>query len=227
MKRGNLYILLIALAALLFAACAPTRYVRPIPKGDVALGGSFGGPMMHFGGITMPIPFLTVQGGYGIDSTLTAFAGLGVTSAMYGVIQTDLGVTKAVIQPKGARPGLSISPAVNLNLDVHETQFTFYPQLDVNAWWEYREKRPDFVYVGVTNWFELQSTRAHDQDQPSRWIPGFQAGHCWSLAHADWRLEAKYLAPFTDNFDTVVWYANPANKGGIGMYVTFAWRIGK
>lgn len=220
----------VALALLvgLITACAPTRYVRPLDKGEVAIGGSFGGPLIEFAGLVTPIPFTSVQAGYGIDSTLTAFGGVGITSAMYGVLQTDLGVTKSVLQPDGARPGISITPVANFNVDFNgEANFTFYPQLDINAWWEYREKRPDFAYVGISNWFELQGKRAHDEPQPTRWVPAFQVGHCWSLEHVDWRVQSNFIAPFNNNQNLVASYATPTKKGAFGLYVTYTRRLGK
>ena len=215
-----------ALFAVLFS-CAPTRYVRPLPKGEVAIGGAFGGPMINFGGLLIPIPFSSVQAGYGIDSTLTAFAGAGITSALFGVVQSDLGITKSILKPGGAKPGLSITPVANFNVDVYEGNFTFYPQVDVNAWWEYSKKRPDFVYVGLSNWFELQGKRAHNEPQPQRWVPSVQVGHTWSARRFDWTVETKYIAPFNVNTETVVNYANPIPRGGIGMYFTITRRLGR
>lgn len=71
-----------------FSACAPVRYVKPLVKNQHAANLSIGGPLIKMKKSTIPIPFLTANYGYGIDSTLTGFVSVNITSAIYGNLQT-------------------------------------------------------------------------------------------------------------------------------------------
>jgi hypothetical protein len=145
------------LAGLLIMAifsCAPTRFVKPLAKKQKAINVSVGGALISYGDLTIPMPFVTATYGYGIDSTLTGFGSLNITSLVYGNAQVELGVTKQILQQKGAWPGISINPVANIiyrNKDASK----FYPELDINAFWDYNQKR-NFFYIGVVTGLNCQ-----------------------------------------------------------------------
>ncbi|MBK9191262.1 MAG: hypothetical protein IPM77_06945 [Crocinitomicaceae bacterium] len=70
----------ILILVLTLFSCAQTRFVEPLEKGQLSLGGNFGGPLIEYAPAVIPIPFLDAEAGYGIDSNLTVHGGLNLTS---------------------------------------------------------------------------------------------------------------------------------------------------
>ncbi len=209
--------LFIAFCCFSIYSCAPSHFVKPLEKKQHAANVSFGGPLIKFGTATIPIPFITATYGYGIDSTLTGFASLNVTSALYGNIQLEVGATKQLLKQKHYFPALSFNPVVNFIY--HDSKaYKLYPQLDINAFWEYGKKK-NFFYIGVDNWFELSSKKAYDLKQQNKWFVSPMIGHTFSGAKWNFNIEAKVIAPHLSNKDIVVEYQTPLkDKGAFGIY---------
>ncbi len=205
-------------SVLLLYSCAPARYVKPLSKNQHAANLSVGGPLLKYGTATVPIPFLSANYGYGIDSTLTGFASFNITSALYGNFQMELGATKQILKQKNYFPAVSFTPNINFiykNKDAHK----LYPQLAINAFWEYG-KRKNFVYVGIDNWFELASKRQYDLQQKNHWIFMPMIGHSFAGKKWNFNIEAKIIAPNISNEKLVVDYVTPLNKkGAFGVYI--------
>lgn len=199
-------------------SCAPTRFVKPLQKKEHAANVSLGGPLIKYGTATIPIPFITANYGYGIDSTFTGFASFNVTSALYGNFQMELGATKQILQQKKYIPAVSFTPVLNViykNKDAKK----LYPQLAVNAFWEYG-KRKNIVYVGIDNWFELASKRQYEIKQQNRWIFMPMIGHSFTQKKWNFIIEAKIIAPNLSNEKLVVDYVTPLKtKGAFGVYL--------
>lgn len=216
MLRKFLFILLIAS----FASCAPNRYVKPLAKKQDALNLSLGGPLIKFGESTIPIPFLVAGYGYGIDSTLTGYTSLNVTSALYGNFQLELGATKQWLKQKRYIPALSSALQLNI-IYRNKDAAKLYPQLDLNAYWEYGKRR-NYFYIGASNWFELSKKRTLEETQQNHWIFMPLIGHNFSGKKWDVSLEAKVIAPNLQNDNIVVEYKTPfRNHGAFGVYVGY------
>jgi len=181
---------------------------------------SLGGPLVKLGKNTIPIPFITANYGYGIDSTLTGYTSLNITSALYGNLQLELGATKQWIKQKKYIPGLST--ALQFNLIYRNTDaFKVYPQLDLNAFWEYG-KRKNYFYIGASNWFELSQKRTLGETQQNHWIFMPLIGHNFTGKKWDINLEAKIIAPNLSNENIVVDYWTPfKNRGAFGVYIGY------
>lgn len=203
-------------------ACAPSRVVRPLEKGDKVIGFNFGGPLIDFAGLTIPIPFTSFYGAYGLQEDLSLFGGVHATSMAYGVFQVDLGVTKGITESAGWKPGFSVSPAVHLFADRWEWNAKMYPELGLNAYWEYGEKTSKLFYLGMINWFELERSRAYGQEQRQWLIPNFQAGHTFQRPRMNYTVEVKYFNPFASNRDIVVNYRSFGETGAVGIMFSVA-----
>jgi hypothetical protein len=203
--------------AVIIYGCAPTRIVKTIPKGQTNISASLGGPLISFHNLIIPMPLTSVSVAHGFKDNLTGFAGLHTTALAFGVIQTDIGITKTLKKQDGWSPGISVSPVANLMFDTWEHHFKFYPEADINVYWNYKQKQ-NYVYAGMFNWVELSATRAFNEPQSNQWIPGFYIGHTWSRKIMEYSVEAKYLEPFTSNKNLVVEYTSFGNTGAIGIY---------
>ena len=199
-------------------ACSSSRFVKPLNKNERAVAGSFGGPIIKQFGAAIPIPFLTIGGGYGIDSSLTVHGAMNLTSGLFGNMQIELGCTKNLLNQKNKMPGVSIAPQINFISHLKPAVINIYPQLDLNAYWEYGSKK-NLFYVGTLNWFELQNKKAHNLKQENRWIFAPQIGHTFNCRLLKFNAELKYIAPFTRNDYIVVDYLSPTKgNGALGIY---------
>ena len=213
----NLYILL---PILLFGSCATSRFVKPLAKKEQALNLSLGGPLIGYGDATIATPFLTGAYGYGIDSTLTGFAALNITSAIYGNLQLELGATKKLSRQKGYIPALSVSPVLNI-IYRNNDAVRALPQIDLNGYLELNKGR-NLVYVGVSNWFEFASKRSTGESQPYHWFFSPQIGHAFIRSKWELCLEAKVLAPHIAYESSAVEYKSPFGKhGAFGIYLGY------
>ncbi len=216
----NLFFLICISACILIInsySCSPARFVKPLNKNQQSANISLGGPLITYGNSVIPVPFLTANYGYGIDSSLTGFGSVNITSALFANLQMELGAAKQLCRQHTYLPALTITPALNIiyrNKDAHK----LYPQLTVNAFWEYG-KRKNFFYIGIDNWFELSQKRAFDIIQPNHWIFMPEAGHNFTLKKWNFIIETKVIAPNLSNQNLVVDYQTPfKSHGALGVY---------
>ena len=199
-------------------SCAPTRFVKPLDKGEQAVNLSLGGAVIGYSSFAIPMPFLTATYGYGIDSSLTGFASLNITSAIYGNLQTELGITKRLWKQHAGLPAVSINPVVNF-MYRNKNAVKLYPQLDLNAYWELNRGR-SFLYTGISNWFELFSTRALNTQQEDHWFLSPFIGETLVRKHWNYNLEAKFLAPYISSEKGIIDYKTFYGKhGAFGIYI--------
>ncbi|MBL4594071.1 MAG: hypothetical protein JKX68_09685, partial [Flavobacteriales bacterium] len=119
-----------------FLSCMPSRIVRPLDKGQKAVGAHLGGPLIGFTGTTIPMPFTSIMYAQGITEKTTVFGSIHITSLLFGVIQTDIGACHNLYYNDSSRIGLSVTPAINMAYDKWEGKFKLWPQVDVNMYWD-------------------------------------------------------------------------------------------
>lgn len=201
-------------------SCSPVKYIKPLNKNQHAATVSFGGPLIKYGSGTIPIPFLVGNYGYGIDSTLTGFASFNITSALFGNFQVELGATKQLLKQNKYSPAVSITPVANI-IYRNKDAFKLYPQIALNAFWEYG-KQKNMVYIGLDNWFELAQKRAYDVKQSNHVIFMPTIGHSFTGKKWNFIVEAKIIAPNLSNEKLVVDYETPfKNHGAFGVYLGY------
>ncbi len=207
------YLLIITISM----SCAPTRFVKPLNKKQQAINLSVGGPVISYSDLPIPMPFVTGTYGYGLDSTLTGFGSVNLTSLFHGNIQIELGVTKQLMQQNGIFPGLSINPVANI-IYRNKNASKIYPQLDINAFWDYNRNR-NFIYLGVSNWFELSGKRAFDLKQEKQWLFSPMIGQTFVRKKWNFNVELKIITPNIENNNSTVEYKTPfGTKGALGIY---------
>ncbi len=202
---------------LCICSCAPTRFVKPLDKGQKAVNLSLGGPLINYSKLIIPMPFFTATYGYGINNTLTGFGSLNITSALYGNLQLELGATKRLLNQNGSIPAISVNPVANI-IYRSKDAFKFYPQLDVNAYWDYNKGR-NFFYAGLSNWFELESKRAFDEEQSYHWLFSPLIGETFVRRKWNYNIEAKMIAPNLSSAKGTVEYKTLfGSHGAFGIY---------
>lgn len=200
-----------------FWSCAPSRFVKPLAAKQKAVNIAAGGPLVAYNSLTIPVPFVTATYGYGFDSTLTGFGSLNITSALYGNVQAELGITKNLFAQNGNAPGVSISPVANI-IYRPGTGAQLYPQIDINAYLDLNQHR-NFFYAGISNWFDLHRNKASGVKQEHRWFISPEIGQTFVRHKWDFTIEAKILAPVLANNHIAVDYKTPlGNHGAFGIY---------
>ena len=215
-KLGIYKLGVLALVLGLFSSCSTTRLVKPLEKKQWAAGFDFGGPLIDFAGAKIPIPFTSFTGAYGIDTGFTAFGSLHTTALAAGVFQLELGVVKDIL-PKREGRKFNISVA-GITHFMARQEFRFYPEIDINAYWQYSQKRKNFAYFSVANWFDFTRFGAHGVRNQELYIPNFGVGHTFVTKKMRYSLEARWLAPFSSNQNIVVGFNGIGQQGAVGIY---------
>jgi len=208
-------------AVVFIASCAPSRFVEPLQKKELAVGGSFGGPLLDFGGKPIPVPMSSVEVGYGVDSNLTVHGGLHTTAIVFGNFQMDAGVTYKFLNQDKYIPNLSVNPGFNFIFDVGDKIAKFWPTLDLNSYWNYGG-RQNYFYAGFNNYFELSKTMANDQLQKQRWVFNPQIGHVLKSKNGNLQFttEIKFLGLNQSNTYSFVPYNSlTGSHGATGIYL--------
>jgi hypothetical protein len=215
MKKGIFHLSIL----LILASCASSRFVEPLKKGEQAIAFDIGGPTIGFGGTVIPIPLSSVVYAKGIDTNITVFGSLHLTSLLFGNVQTDLGATfKFYKSKKSFIPSLSSSVNGNAIYDIYDSKFKFWPQLDLNAFWNFGKKN-HYFYAGVSNWWELAGVRSQDRSQLDRWLVNPQVGLVIKTKKWYYSIETKFLAPSHNNVNLFVPYFSILGENGAsGIY---------
>jgi len=211
-------------------SCAPTRFYKPLEKGEQALTATFGGPLINVPNVaSMPIPFTSLGYGRGITDDLTVFGSWQTTSSIFGVVHVDFGASHQLWKKENM--GISAALGSHFLIDIFEWKPSLYPQLSANYYYTYKQNAEknssaDF-YVGTENWFDLRARLAHDVPNTNRVLWNMHLGHTFNKNLWSYQLEVKILAPYLNN-DVVVDYISPfGNKGGMGFYFGVQRKIGK
>ncbi len=210
----------LAITCCMLSSCAPMRFVKPLEKNQQAANLSFGGELIKYNSSTIPVPFLTANYGYGIDSALTGFASVNITSALFGNFQMNFGATKQLLKQNIYFPAVSITPSFDF-IYRNKNAAKFYPQLAINAFWEYGKKN-NLVYLGIDNWFELASKKAYGKTQENHWFFMPAIGHSFCGKKGSFTTEMRAIAPNLSNEKLVVEYRTPfGTNGAFGVYIGY------
>lgn len=217
-------IVILFLLSLSLFACTTSRVVKPLNKGELNISADLGGPAVSYHGYLLPVPLSSISTSYGLSQNTSLYGGIHTSALIFGVAQFDVGATREITKANAYQPGLSVSPSINMSMDVWEYNYHVNPAIDVNLYWDV-ENSNNYYYVGLANWFELNRKRDHDEDQPHAWVPALQGGYTWIRRNLRLTGEAKYLAPFSSNEGLTVNYLGPFGRGALGVYFSVGYRI--
>ncbi len=199
-------------------SCAPTRFVKPLEKDQKVLGFNFGGPLIKFSGLKIPIPYTSLYAGYGWKEKSTLHGGLHLTALAYKTLQFDFGITHSLLNQNHKIPGISVNGTLNLMTSLRDGATRFYPQIEANAYWEYSNKTW-MTYVGTSNWLDFQKGKRISEENHQYILPTFHVGQSFRWKKMEVSLEYKYLVPWNENQKTVVDFVVNGNKGANGLYL--------
>ena len=197
-------------------SCSPTRIVKPLAKGEQAVGANLGGPFITFAGAPIPIPYTSAFYACGLNNKTTAFGSVHLTALAFGVFQTDLGICRELYANQKLQLGISVNPAMQIAIDHWEGKAKCWPQLDLNVYKNWGPKK--MLYAGINNWFEPSTQRAHNEAQNKQWYVNPHIGFLYSPRKWSYGIETKWVAPGVSNTPNVVDYIGINQKGAVGVY---------
>lgn len=130
---------------LALTGCAASHFVRPLGKGNGAVDLSVGGPFVKLFGLSLPVPELTVGGGYGVRDDLDVFAHLDLTALAFGVLHVEPGLAlHPIVRDGGWVPTVTVGTSLHLFTNFRDARAV--PQLTGALAW--RIARKHLVYLG-------------------------------------------------------------------------------
>jgi hypothetical protein len=181
------------LGALALFSCSAVRQIQPLEKGESAINVTLGGPVTEYiGDASAPLPLLGIGYNYGLLNKLDIEAGIGVTQLLYRVLQLDAGVNFRPWTALRWRPQLILSPRFQFTLGPMDfstdLSARLYPALLLTVSWN---AGPTLhPYIGIENWWDLQSERDDGAAQENHWLIAPYAG--LSFCHKRWQFGAEF-----------------------------------
>lgn len=210
--------LLAFLYVLATSACNTTRIVKPLKAKEWAVGIDVGGPIIDFRSNKIPVPFSTINVARGLDSNMTVFGAVHLTSAFLGNVQLDFGVLRQFLAPKkGYIPGLSLAGSLQTMVNTTGGEFRLYPTIDVNFYWQYWKGKQHFAYVNWGSWFDF-FVDAGGQPNQQVYFPVLSIGHTFENKTMRYTLEGKYMGWGIENGGTPVKFNGVGGYGSWGVY---------
>ena len=198
-------------------SCNPVTLVKPLKSKQMAASASFGGPLIKFSGLVIPVPFTSLQLGYGLKEKTTITGGLNVTSLAFGVGQFDLGILQGIVnQDNSTKIGLSAYTKTHLLFDHWKSRFRWYPELGFNAYRQIGNEK-NLLYAGASSWFETKFPKP-ERAAGNTWVPMLHIGYQRITEKWNFTYEVKWISPQTSNQNIVVDYIGAGQNGALGLY---------
>jgi hypothetical protein len=234
-----------AIACLFFVVegCTPTRFVKPLRKGEKRLGGNIGGPMVRLNGTPIPVPLSSLYYGQGITDSLTVYGGVHVTSAIYGNVQTDVGGLYHLYHNDSSTYGFNAGFALNTAFHVRAnssqfegldykpdliSNFRVWPQINLEGYWNFKKKKEHYLYYGLSTWLEIRNQRESSIGQNKFIFITPHVGITWCGPLWNTTFELQYLAPYYSTQGLVVPYVPVIGRyGTLGFHLTLSKKLVK
>lgn len=224
MKKAFSNILCLVIFCNWLLSCAPTRNVKPLKKNEQQVTGSFGGPIIQFGGLWIPIPYTSVAYSRGLTDEFSGYAALHTTAALFGDLQVEAGSSFWLLKPDSGLFSMSGNASLQLAGNMDAGEYYLRPQLELNGIFDYGSKG-HFAYAGLGSRIETdyfgQRPNGH-----SPFIPFINLGNTWNKKKWQFQLELKLLAPGLVKDNLVADIPRiPGNPGAPGIYFGFTRKL--
>lgn len=220
--KHKYFILIVSILVYIFS-CSPTRVIKPLNKGEKQISASLGGPLINYSSTTIPIPFTSIGGAYGIDEDFSLFGALYPTAAAYGVFQTEIGLVNQLKAPdtlKFYKLGVSLNPSLNFLIDHWKGNFRFWPKYDFNIYSLIGKNRKSFLYLGLSHWYDFYAVKAHGVLNDRFIISHLNSGIMINKGAWNHQLDIKLFSTYNKNI--VVDYYSPIGSIPWGIYYSIS-----
>jgi hypothetical protein len=217
-------IIVIVIISLVMVGCTAFNGFEPIGKEKSSVSSGFGGPLIGFAGMTIPVPYLYGGYKYGLSDNINVFGYLHITPLFYKISGLDCGFSYFPMINDGLIPTIGITPQLlafsSLKSDVDE-RFRAYPQLSVSFAWKLYNGT---IYTGLTNTFQF-SKPLYD-NEAKQWIMSPFVGYKWKLGNSLKMLtEIKLNGINVQSNQVSVEYVKIGTHGALSTLVTLEWSL--
>ncbi len=223
-KLYNLKILIfIFILSLIYTSCSPTRLIKPLNKGEKQFGASIGGPLINYASTTIPIPFTSLSGAYGLDEDISLFGAVYPTAAAFGVFQTEIGLVNQLKAPdtlKFYNLGFSLNPSLNFLIDRWQGNFRFWPKHDFNIYSLIGKNRKSLLYIGMSHWYDFYAVKAHRVLNERFIIAHLNSGIVINRGKWNHQIDIKLFPSYNEKI--VVDYFSPIGNVPWGVYYSIS-----
>lgn len=201
-----------------FTGCGVTQPVRPIEEGTTEVIASFGGPIIPFAGIAIPVPYLNVGAMYGYRPALTLYGNAHITALLFKDVGVDAGFSARLLPEKGIRPEITVNGRGYFFWDAFRgSTMRFYPAGSVIGSYAFGER--SLWYFGADNLYQFTTS--------DLFVSPF-VGYSFPVSSAMMmQLETKWVAMNHDTRHGIFEGTASVNgKGNIGVYagIQYQWK---
>ncbi len=190
--------------------CGITQPIRPIEEGTTEVIASLGGPIIPFGGVAIPVPYLNVGAMYGYKPNLTLYGNAHITALLFKDIGLDGGFSTRVLPEKGVRPEITLNGRVYFFWDAFRGKTTrVYPTGTLTASYLIGER--SLLYFGADNLYQYTTSDI--------FVSPF-IGYSFPIANTmELQIESKWMAMNRDTRHGVFEGAGSiGGKGNVGLF---------
>lgn len=143
--------------SLLLISCGVTQPIRPIEHGTTKAIASFGGPIIPFAGIAIPVPYLNFGAMYGYNQNMTVFANGHFTALLFKDVGLDAGFSSRLLAEKGIRPEIVLNGRMYFFWDAFRGNTTrFFPMGTLLG--SYKVGEQSLFYFGSDNLYQFSTS---------------------------------------------------------------------
>jgi hypothetical protein len=206
--------------AAVLSGCAASRALAPLERGQHAIYADLGGPLVEFGGASVPVPFANVGWGYGLDGKSNVHAAINPSSpALIRVYGVNAGYSRELLPASGAKPRLMLDTTAyafwgDNRPGAPEGGFRWFQDLSAVATWDLPTTKPapHRLYAGLDLFLQPAPT-FHAYPVP------LVGGELRLGRNVGLQLETAWWGITRDTLDAVPVWRAPGNQGAIATRI--------
>jgi hypothetical protein len=141
-----------------FIGCGVTQPVRVIDQGTTQAAVSLGGPLIPFGGLNIPTPYLNLGLIHGYKENLTLTGNVHATMALLKNAGFDVGAATRLARESNGWPELTAKAQLYLFSDLERLDdVRVFPMVSINA--SYLAGNSTLLYAGADQLFQFNTPK--------------------------------------------------------------------
>lgn len=210
---------LTVISLFLLGACSASRVVKPLAKNEAQVGASVGGPLVYqkvaSGRANLLLPFLSVNGAYGVTDNFTIHGGWNITPIFVKTLHLDVGATYGLINPDKTGWGLSVNGDLHTFASMRDGALSILPDIGFNGYRNFGDR--SYLYFGSGNAFDFQAAKSVAINT-GLWRPYVHLGYGLDGERVRHQWEIKYLGFNEKGEDSIVGHYG---IGGFGQWAFY------
>jgi hypothetical protein len=210
-------LLLLPLSAFLISSCGVTQPIRIIDEGTTQAAVSLGGPLIPFGGMTVPTPYLNLGLIHGYRENLTLTGNIHATMAVFKNAAFDVGAATRLARENNGWPELTAKGQLYVFSDLERFDaMRVFPMVSVNA--SYLFGRSTLAYAGVDQMIQF--------NKPQYFVAPFAGTQFSCSERSALQVELKWMAANVNTAHGILrGTGSVGSHGDIGVFFGFTYGL--